>query len=571
MRSVARVLGNVRGLQFRFMVTVIIGATLFSTVAGAFAWWKGHERAMFNGRSTLEGLGSAVSKTAAVGAFAADRVLLREIVDGLARNALVADVEVRSAQGELLAHATRSAAAQGANHAHGMVISLALTSPFDATERIGTLHIRADDGRIDAVAAGEARTQAGLMAGQAAMLALLLYAVAARLVSRPIVRLAREMRDLQPGTEQRLATPSVHENDEIGVLIGGANALLDSNTMALQRERDLRAEVQAMEAQYRQIFNSSSAGIFVLDGTGGLVNCNPTVSRMLGMSLEQMRTLAREDFLRRVFARPDDVQALMARATNLDQTVSADVELVRQGEGTRRWVHCLISVQGGNEEPVDKTAVGTVEGVIYDITERKTREAEARRRSEHDPLTGLKNRAAADATLDRFIVEAQANGSAVSLLCVDLDGFKQINDRFGHEAGDQVLVGCAERMKATVRRASDLVARTGGDEFVVALRNTGPDDPVLGLTAAGLLEALQRPIVLASGPTVRVGASIGIACLPRHAHDRLGLARLADAALYEVKRNGRNSFAVACGERSSGGPEEPGATGRNAAVGFPSS
>lgn len=440
-----------------------------------------------------------------------------------------------------------------------MVIDLPLASPFDVAERVGTLRIHANDARIDAAAADEALRQATLMAAQAALLALLLYAVAAQLVSRPIVRLARELHAMQPGTGQRLATPLMHQNDEIGTLIGGANALLDSNAVALRCERDLRAEVEAMEAQYRQIFDSSSAGIFVLDGAGRLINSNPTVSRLLGLSLTQMRELTREEFLQRVFARPDHVHAIMAQAASSGQTVSADMELVQHGD-TRRWVHCLISVQGrsvqsrsvqgGGDEHADDPITGAVEGVIYDITERKTQETEVRHLSEHDTLTGLKNRAAADAAIDRFVDDALASGSSISLMCIDLDGFKQINDQFGHQAGDEVLVACAERMKAAVRRASDLIARVGGDEFVVALRGTGPDDPVLGLTAMALLEALRRPIVLASGASVRVGASIGIACLPRHAHDRVGLTGLADAALYEVKRNGRNSFAMAFADRT---------------------
>ena len=566
MKPVTALLGAVRSLQLRLMVTVIAGAVLFSAVAGALAWRQGHERAVANGRSMIEGLGSAVVKTAAVGAFAADPVLLREIDDGLVRNAWVAEAEVRSARGELLACGSRGDGAAAHALADGMVIDLPLASPFDVAERVGTLRIHANEDRIHSTAAEEALRQATLMAGQAALLALLLYALAALLVSRPIVRLARELHAMQPATQQRVAIPLMHQNDEIGVLIGGVNALLDSNAAALQRERELRAEVEAMEAQYRQIFDSSSAGIFVLDGAGRLINSNPTVSRLLGLSPTQMRELTREQFLQRVFARPDHVRAIMAQAASLGQTVSADVELVQHGD-TRRWVHCLISVQGSgrdrSDEDADAPDTGAVEGVIYDITERKTREAQVRHLSEHDALTGLKNRAAADAAVDRFVDDALANGSSVSLMCIDLDEFKQINDEYGHQAGDEVLVACAERMMAAVRRSSDLIARVGGDEFIIALRDTGPDDPVLALTATALLEALQRPIVLASGTAVRVGASIGIACLPRHAHDRVGLTGLADAALYEVKRNGRNNFAMAVAAHNvvstdvSGVPETP--------------
>ena len=546
MNGIAVLLGRARSLQLRFMLTLVVGTALFSAVAGGLAYRLGHERALASSRSTLEGLARAVEKTVAIGAFAADRVLVQEVVDGLARNDLVAAVEVHSARGEPLAHSERGGSATVASADMEMSVDRPLVSPFDAAERVGVLRIRADHERIGAAATQEAYTLGALMAGQTALVALLLYGVAAWLVSRPIVRLARQLLELPPGTDERLATPALHQHDEIGILITAANALLDANAVALQRERGLRAEVEAMEAQYRQIFDSSSAGIFVLDTDGRLINGNPTVSRVVGLSLAQMRGLQHDNFVKRVFGQPEQVQVMMEQAARLGETVSGDLELVQHGT-SRRWVHCLISVQGGTGRSDAGQCPATVEGVIYDITERKSAETAVRYRSEHDALTGLKNRASTDAAVDRLIADAIASGMPVSVLCVDLDGFKQVNDEFGHHAGDQVLVACAERMQAAVRRSSDLVGRLGGDEFLVALRDVGPSDPALCVTAAALLDALKLPFLLEDGTQVWIGASIGIACLPRHGSDRPSLTHAADAAMYEVKRGGKNCFAMAIG------------------------
>jgi diguanylate cyclase (GGDEF)-like protein len=133
----------------------------------------------------------------------------------------------------------------------------------------------------------------------------------------------------------------------------------------------------------------------------------------------------------------------------------------------------------------------------------------------------------------------------LTVACIDLDGFKQINDTHGHASGDEVLMACADRMRAAVRRSSDLIARLGGDEFLIALRDVGPGDAVLIQVMRALIDSLALPIRLSSGAEVRVGVSIGVACLPTHGAEPQQLVRAADEALYHVKRNGKLAFALA--------------------------
>ncbi len=240
-QRVARVFG-LRSLRLRFMLAVVLEAFLFAVAAGAVAYRVGHARAQDNSRGALEGLSRAVDKTAAIGAYASDKVLLREITDGLVRNEMVAAAEVISAGGELLSRSEHTGASATPD---GPLIEVPLASPFDAAEVLGALRIRGDGGRIAAGANRQAIALALFMVAQSALIALLLYYAAERLFSDPLQRLANLLNTIPPGSTERLVTPQSHRFDEIGVLIASANALIDTNAQAMARERADRGGVEA--------------------------------------------------------------------------------------------------------------------------------------------------------------------------------------------------------------------------------------------------------------------------------------------------------------------------------------
>jgi diguanylate cyclase (GGDEF)-like protein len=156
-----------------------------------------------------------------------------------------------------------------------------------------------------------------------------------------------------------------------------------------------------------------------------------------------------------------------------------------------------------------------------------------------DPLTGLANRAALYARLEQALDGARMHGRAVALLMLDLDGFKAVNDRLGHEAGDRLLVAVAERL-IRCARFNDLVARLGGDEFVLVVEDAASPAQAQALADA-LLAALAAPFAL--GPEqARIGASIGVALSDAHGSEADTLLRRADRAMYAAKAAGRGSI-----------------------------
>jgi diguanylate cyclase (GGDEF)-like protein len=160
----------------------------------------------------------------------------------------------------------------------------------------------------------------------------------------------------------------------------------------------------------------------------------------------------------------------------------------------------------------------------------------------HDPLTGLPNRMLFFDRLDRAILRLQREHAPLAVLFLDFDGFKAINDRFGHAGGDEVLIRAAQRVSAALR-AEDTVARFGGDELVVLSEHVaGAAGGVL--IAERILEQLRAPIAI-DGEAVTLSASIGICVAPVEGAQREDLLRAADAAMYEAKAAGPGRYLIA--------------------------
>ncbi|HEY3431717.1 MAG TPA: diguanylate cyclase [Rhodocyclaceae bacterium] len=156
----------------------------------------------------------------------------------------------------------------------------------------------------------------------------------------------------------------------------------------------------------------------------------------------------------------------------------------------------------------------------------------------HDPLTGLANRLLLDIRLEHALDVARRHGSTVAIMLLDLDGFKPVNDSYGHAAGDELLIELAQRMKTIVRQ-TDTVARLGGDEFIILLESVASEEAVISV-AEKLVAALRAPVQTMSGALLQVGVSIGVTLMSSLDANREALIHRADLAMYEAKAAGGN-------------------------------
>ncbi len=170
----------------------------------------------------------------------------------------------------------------------------------------------------------------------------------------------------------------------------------------------------------------------------------------------------------------------------------------------------------------------------HDLTEQTRRETEIYNLANLDPLTGLFNRRLFFAEAERVLALAERHGHPFTLLYLDLDGFKAVNDSSGHEVGDEVLCRVAARLGGCLRK-SDLLARLGGDEFLLLLPETDERESLV--TVKRCLESLTRPFTV-DGHTITLTGSFGVAHYPTHARTIDELVRLADKAMYQAKANG---------------------------------
>ena len=190
----------------------------------------------------------------------------------------------------------------------------------------------------------------------------------------------------------------------------------------------------------------------------------------------------------------------------------------------------------------DKALLQFVSTQVAVAIERKQAEAALQHLARHDPLTALPNRAVVLDRLRTSLAGARHDDRQLAVLFIDLDDFKQVNDRFGHSVGDRLLQEVAGRMQTCVREA-DIVGRMGGDEFMLILQDISQPEQAT-LAAEKIRAALEQPFEW-DGQQIRISASIGVATCPGHGHDDVQLVHGADEAMYAAKHAGGNRWLLA--------------------------
>ncbi len=317
-----------------------------------------------------------------------------------------------------------------------------------------------------------------------------------------------------------LATP---EYDNVRHFLGYVGTVTDITE--IKRNEDHLHQAAA-------VFESTREGVMITDADRRIQRVNRAYTEITGYS--QLESL--------------DQLPSMLRSGRHDQAFYTEMweEIVRTGH----WQGEIWNRRKSGEIYPELLSISTVKnqegnicnyvGVFADITKLKASEKELEFLAHHDPLTNLPNRLLFMSRLQHGIAQAQRQNSQLAVLMLDLDRFKDVNDSFGHLAGDDLLQAVAEQLIARLR-AADTVCRLGGDEFVILLEDMNHPTAAANI-ANDMIALINQPWRLYNGNEVRIGVSIGIALFPEHGSAAGELVQRADTALYEAKNEGRNCY-----------------------------
>ncbi|MGA2367537.1 MAG: sensor domain-containing diguanylate cyclase [Dehalococcoidia bacterium] len=289
-------------------------------------------------------------------------------------------------------------------------------------------------------------------------------------------------------------------------------------------------ELKASEVKYRRLFETALDGILILDGnTGKIKDVNPYLIRMLGYSNEEILG-------KRLWE--------LGAFKDVGRSKEAYKEL--QSKEYIRYENLPLETKDGrlfavefvsNVYTVDHTRV--IQCNIRDITEKEQLKQKLQEMATHDALTGLPNRLMLNDRFSVALAQAKREKKRVSIMTLDLDKFKMVNDTLGHAKGDRLLVESAARLARSLRQ-TDSIARLGGDEFVVLLTEVERKGDTVKV-AQKILDEFRRPFNFEEHE-LNITTSIGIALFPEDGNDLEALLISSDRAMYRVKENGGNDY-----------------------------
>ena len=529
MRQAAPTIPWYRSIRFKLVATAVVVEMLMLGLLLANSYRLLSETLESQTQSRLEALTPLLNASLAGRVFQRDHSEIQSILQQLvgSRFTEICYIVVLDHGGQVLASSGEDKQGHGTDNNVAEALAdltydteMPLTLPADT--QVGTVRFGLSLTGL-ANLRGNVLAQSLWIAAAEILLSLLLLASGGYLLTRHIAALLAGTRRIIAGDYG--TTITVATDDEIGELAA------DFNTMTATVQNRI-ADLAESESRFRTIFDAAGDAIFINDAADGRVlDVNARMCEMFRCTRAQALGATTKTISANIG--PFDAEhagAWMRKAAG-GETQTFDW-LARRFDGEEFWVEVSLRLA---QIGADRRIIA----VVRDISERKRHQHELEFLAHHDPLTHLPNRVLLADRLQHAIAQTQRTQRLLAIAYLDLDGFKEINDGYGHKTGDRLLTLVAQRLKEQTR-AGDTLSRLGGDEFVILLGDLATIEEC-SLTIERLLEKIAQPYQI-DGHTLRISASIGLTVYPFDDADTETLLRHADQAMYLAKQGGRNRY-----------------------------
>ncbi|WP_400244458.1 diguanylate cyclase [Niallia sp. JL1B1071] len=294
-----------------------------------------------------------------------------------------------------------------------------------------------------------------------------------------------------------------------------------------KREKELSNSIK----DYESLLHSLEGAIYSVDIQNGQIIFSKDLEKIFGKTFNND---LKYPFHYKQFVHPEDYAKISDFEQNVLRGNPSKVEYqIIQEENKVKWV-----VQKAIPIIDKNSTISKINGHLIDITDRKTLELSLKQMAYNDDLTDLPNRKALDRHIEKTLARSKRHDHCFGIMFIDLDGFKNVNDTLGHDAGDQLLIEVASRLQDNLRE-EDVISRIGGDEFIVIVEESSKNE--LENIADRIIQSTSLPYFI-NESEAQISVSIGISLYPNDGETKEILLENADKAMYYAKNNGKNRF-----------------------------
>lgn len=509
---------NVQGLGFRFALFLVIAAMLVVLTTAEFFYRATYKHEISEANQDIKELYRTVGATASIAAFLEDEDLAKEAINGLVKSDKILAASIKS---DALYYQFNVTEAINLNSEPRVFL---VRHPFIPEETLAEVNIYPNFDHIIRQAETISTDNSYSLYVEALVVGIVALIIAYYIIILPMLRVSRSLHEITPGTTQRIAVPDYHARSEIGVLVDDTNQLLSKVEEQFSQERQLREEIEFLEKRFRMLFENAKTATVLMTENGVIELRNQAFNDLVekvGLGIKQ----GYGELLEELFENATLMKASLKEAFARNEFATGEYKLVSAVSDNVTWVQLIAS------------PLLTDEGERYyqltlnDISSRKQELQKLALQADFDALTGIYNRNGGE----KLIAKLMRKEHHFALALIDLNGFKAVNDIYGHDAGDEVLIFVAEQLKENIRQ-NDVAIRWGGDEFVLLLQ--AEDETSVQKVIEKVNNGVKQPFYFNNDtkPTV-ISMSVGVAFYPQTSSNTHALIKLADIAMYKAKQN----------------------------------